>query len=103
MTEKVCQMRKKNFLAWWYKNLYLYLHCYFLDEHEPIHVHINANGKLAKIALDPEIELIYNHGLKEQELKKGHRNIYGISKPSEQRLKQIREAFHFFGRELLTA
>ena len=31
------------------------------------------------------------------------RYIYGISKPSEQRLQQIREAFHTFGRELQTA
>lgn len=31
------------------------------------------------------------------------RYIYGISKPSEQRLQQIREAFHSFGRELQSA
>ena len=31
------------------------------------------------------------------------RYIYGISKPSEQRLKQIRDAFHLFGKELLSA
>lgn len=31
------------------------------------------------------------------------RYIYGISKPSEQRLTQIREAFHMFGKELLSA
>lgn len=31
------------------------------------------------------------------------RYIYGISKPSEQRLIQIREAFHLFGKELLSA
>ena len=31
------------------------------------------------------------------------RYIYGISKPSEQRLEQIREALHFFGRELQSA
>jgi hypothetical protein len=31
------------------------------------------------------------------------RYIYGISKPSEQRLTQIREAFHLFGKELLSA
>ena len=43
---------------------------FFLDEHEPIHVHVNANGKKAKIALEPEVSVVYNHGLKEQELKK---------------------------------
>ena len=31
------------------------------------------------------------------------RYIYGISKPSEQRLNQIREALHIMGKELLTA
>ena len=31
------------------------------------------------------------------------RYIYGISKPSEQRLSQIREALHVFGRELQSA
>ena len=31
------------------------------------------------------------------------RYIYGISKPSEQRVQQIREAFHSFGRELESA
>ena len=43
---------------------------FYLDGHEPIHVHVNANRKLAKIALEPEISLVYNHGLKEQEIKK---------------------------------
>ena len=43
---------------------------FYLDEHEPIHVHIDANGKKAKIALEPEVSLVYNHGLKEQELRK---------------------------------
>ena len=40
------------------------------EGNEPIHVHIEANGKKAKIALEPEVCLVYNHGLKEQELKK---------------------------------
>ena len=31
------------------------------------------------------------------------RYIYGISKPSEQRLQQIRDAFHTFGKELESA
>ena len=31
------------------------------------------------------------------------RYIYGISKPSEQRVQQIRETFHSFGRELQSA
>ena len=31
------------------------------------------------------------------------RYIYGISKPSEQRVQQIRDAFHVFGKELQSA
>ena len=40
---------------------------FYLDEHQPIHVHIERNGKKAKIELCPNV---YNHGLKEQEVKK---------------------------------
>lgn len=43
---------------------------FYLDEHEPIHVHINCNGKKAKIVIDSEVYVAYNHGLKEQEIKK---------------------------------
>ena len=43
---------------------------FYLDEHAPMHVHINAAGKKAKIALEPEVSVVYNHGLKEQELRK---------------------------------
>jgi hypothetical protein len=40
-----------------------------MDEHRPIHVHIECGGKLAKIELEPEIAIVYNHGLKENELR----------------------------------
>ena len=43
---------------------------FYLDEHQPIHVHVDYNGKKAKIALEPTVALVYNHGLKDQELKK---------------------------------
>lgn len=43
---------------------------FYLDEHLPIHVHVACSGKKAKIVLEPEIEVVYNHGLKEQEMKK---------------------------------
>ena len=43
---------------------------FYLDEPLPIHVHVACNGKKAKIELEPEIRVIYNHGLKEQEMKK---------------------------------
>ena len=42
---------------------------FYLDEHQPIHVHVECNGKLAKIELEPEVTIVYNHGLKEQEMR----------------------------------
>jgi hypothetical protein len=42
---------------------------FYLDEHEPIHVHVNCNGKRAKLLLVPDVEIAYNHGLKEQEIR----------------------------------
>lgn len=42
---------------------------FYLDEHHPIHVHVEHSGKLAKIVLEPEITVIYNHGLKENEMR----------------------------------
>ena len=43
---------------------------FYLDEHEPIHVHVSYGGKRAKIELEPEVRIVYNHGLKEQVIKK---------------------------------
>lgn len=43
---------------------------FYLDEHQPIHVHVDCNGRKAKIELMPEIRIVYNHGLKEQEVKR---------------------------------
>ena len=43
---------------------------FYLNEHQPIHVHITVNNKKAKIDLEPEVRVVYNHGLKEQELAK---------------------------------
>lgn len=42
---------------------------FYLDEHEPIHVHVNCNGKRAKLLFVPDVEIAYNHGLKEQEIR----------------------------------
>ena len=41
---------------------------FYSDEHEPIHVHVYCNGKRVQIALVPNVEVVYNHGLKEQEI-----------------------------------
>ena len=43
---------------------------FYLDGHQPIHVHVMCNGKKAKIDLETNISIVYNHGLKEQEIKK---------------------------------
>ena len=43
---------------------------FYMDEHEPIHVHISYGGKKAKIELSPAVRVIYNHGIKEQVMKK---------------------------------
>lgn len=43
---------------------------FFPNDHEPIHVHILYGGKLAKIQVEPEIKLIYNHGIKPKVVKK---------------------------------
>lgn len=43
---------------------------FYSNEHLAIHVHAEKGGGEAKIELDPEIKVIYNHGLKVQELKK---------------------------------
>lgn len=42
---------------------------FYLDEHRPIHVHVEYSGKMAKIELEPEISIVYNHGLKENEIR----------------------------------
>lgn len=43
---------------------------FYMDEHCPIHVHVEYAGKKAKIELEPDVRVVYNHGLKDQELKK---------------------------------
>ena len=43
---------------------------FYLDEHLPIHVHVASGNNKAKVVLEPEITVIYNHGLKEQEMRK---------------------------------
>ena len=42
---------------------------FYLDEHLPIHVHVECGGKMAKIEIESEVRVVYNHGLKEQELR----------------------------------
>lgn len=43
---------------------------FYPNDHEPIHVHIEYQGKSAKIQVAPEILVIENNGLKPQIIKK---------------------------------
>lgn len=43
---------------------------FFLNDHEPIHIHVEYQGKTAKIQLDPEIVVVENKGIKPKILKK---------------------------------
>lgn len=43
---------------------------FYLHDHEPIHVHVEYQGKFAKIQVLPEISVIENNGLKQQIMKK---------------------------------
>lgn len=42
---------------------------FYSREHEPIHVHVEKQGASAKFEIEEEIKLIYNKGLKKQELR----------------------------------
>lgn len=46
---------------------------FYADEHSPIHVHIVKGDAEAKIEIDPEIKLIYNQGLKVQDVRRAIR------------------------------
>jgi hypothetical protein len=55
---------------------------FYSEEHLPIHVHVqNADGK-AKFNVDPEIELVYNKGLKKKDLKLAEKLFTKIKKLS---------------------
>lgn len=43
---------------------------FFAEDHEPMHVHVVKGDDDAKIAIEPSIELVYNHGLKARDLKR---------------------------------
>lgn len=43
---------------------------FYPNDHEPIHVHVEYQGKSAKIQVYPEIVVIENNGLKSQTIKK---------------------------------
>lgn len=43
---------------------------FFSDDHLPIHVHVVKGDDDAKIEIEPQIRLVYNHGLKANDIKK---------------------------------
>lgn len=43
---------------------------FFAEDHEPMHVHVVKGDDDAKITIEPDIELVYNHGLKAKDLKR---------------------------------
>lgn len=43
---------------------------FYSDDHAPIHVHVVKGDDDAKIQIEPEVKLIYNHGLKAKDLKR---------------------------------
>ena len=43
---------------------------FFANEHLPIHVHLENAYGLAKIALEPEIKLVENNGIKPKDIKR---------------------------------
>lgn len=42
----------------------------YSEEHEPIHIHVDYGDAWAKIELEPTVTLVFNHGMKQKELKK---------------------------------
>ena len=43
---------------------------FYPNDHEPIHIHIEYQGKSAKIQVVPNVEVVENNGLKAQTIKK---------------------------------
>ncbi len=43
---------------------------FYPNDHEPIHVHIEYQGRSAKIQVEPEVTLIENNGIKTATIKK---------------------------------
>lgn len=49
--------------------LYGYRFYFFMNEHDPIHIHISRGKNEARVVLIPEIQLSYNRGFKKNELR----------------------------------
>ena len=64
---------------------------FYSKEHPAIHVHAEKGKGEAKINLEPQVRLVYNQGLKKQELKKA------IDVATEHRNEFIAEWHKYFG------
>ncbi len=42
---------------------------FYLNEHDPIHIHVSKSGKEARIVLVPTIDVTYCRGFKKNELR----------------------------------
>ncbi|MDR1724659.1 MAG: DUF4160 domain-containing protein [Tannerella sp.] len=42
---------------------------FYLNDHEPIHIHVEKGDGEAKFEIVNDVKLIYNHGLKPKDLK----------------------------------
>ncbi|MDR1887543.1 MAG: DUF4160 domain-containing protein [Prevotellaceae bacterium] len=42
---------------------------FYLRDHEPVHIHVEKGDCEAKFEIETEVVLIYNHGLKANELR----------------------------------
>lgn len=49
--------------------IYGYRFFFYLNEHEPIHIHVSKAGAEARFDLVPEIDMTYNRGFKKNEIR----------------------------------
>ena len=59
---------------------------FYLDEHLPIHVHVECGGKLAKIEIEQDVKVVYNHGLKRTGTENRSRHLHYIQREFHRRM-----------------
>ncbi|MDR3267966.1 MAG: DUF4160 domain-containing protein [Tannerella sp.] len=42
---------------------------FYLKDHEPIHIHIENGDGEAKFEIEADLKLVYNHGLKQKDIR----------------------------------
>jgi len=48
--------------------LFGYVFKFYSDDHTPVHIHVIKDGKEAKYNVVPELEQVFNHGFKKNEI-----------------------------------